>query len=63
LREIGIPFFLAQVLLEHGEWLTEQGRAEDARPLLDEARSTFDRLRAAPYLERVDKVAPDLVRA
>jgi len=61
-REIGTPFYLAQTLLEHGEWLASQGRPSEAGPLLHEARSTFDRLGAAPYLERVDKVAPDLAR-
>ena len=62
-REIGTPFYLACALLEHGEWLTANGRSDDARPLLDEAREIFERLRATPWLERVAKLEPDLARA
>jgi hypothetical protein len=51
-REIENPFLLAATLLEHGEWLVEQGRGEEATPLLDEARSTFEDLQARPWLER-----------
>jgi class 3 adenylate cyclase/tetratricopeptide (TPR) repeat protein len=57
LREIGTRFWLACVLLEHGEWLTEAGRAGDAEPLLSEAREIFERLGAAPWLERLDALA------
>ena len=42
-------------LLEHGEWLGERGRPEDAAPLLAEARERFDRLLAAPWLERAER--------
>jgi hypothetical protein len=52
-REIETPFDLAQVELEHGEWLSEQSRAEEAEPLLAEAEEIFTRLRARPWLERV----------
>jgi len=47
-REIGIPFWLAVTLLEHGE-LTG-----DASPL-EEAREIFEGLRATPWLERIEK--------
>jgi predicted ATPase/class 3 adenylate cyclase len=57
LREIQARFYLACVMLEHGEWLTEAGRTEDAEPLLREAREIFERLGAAPWLERLDAVA------
>jgi predicted ATPase/class 3 adenylate cyclase len=57
LREISARFYLACVLLEHGEWLSEAGRADDAEPLLREARETFERLEAAPWLERLDAIA------
>jgi hypothetical protein len=56
LRELETPFWMAVTLLEHGEWLVRQERAEDAKPLLDEAREVFERLEAAPWLERVDAV-------
>ncbi len=51
-RELGLPFWLAVTLLEHGEWLTGQGRTDDAESLLAEAREIFERLEATPWLER-----------
>jgi class 3 adenylate cyclase/tetratricopeptide (TPR) repeat protein len=62
-RELAMPFHLALVQLEFGEWLTSRGRADEARSMFDEARSTFEELRAAPYLERVAAAVPDLARA
>ena len=56
-REIGTPFWLGETLLEHGEWLSAQGRADEANPLFDEAREIFERLEARPRLERLEKVA------
>jgi tetratricopeptide (TPR) repeat protein len=58
LRQLELPFHLAVAQLEHGEWLDARGRPDDARSLLAEARDTFERLGAAPWLERVDAVAP-----
>jgi hypothetical protein len=52
-REIEFPFYMAVTLLEHGEWLERAGRAEEAGPLLDEARDVFEHLRAKPWLERL----------
>ena len=46
-RELGMPFWLAVTLLEHGE-LTGDGS------LLAEARELFERLGARPWLDRVD---------
>jgi predicted ATPase/class 3 adenylate cyclase len=54
-REIEKPFECALAELEHGEWLVREGRADDAEPLLAEARYTFERLRARPFLERVER--------
>jgi class 3 adenylate cyclase/tetratricopeptide (TPR) repeat protein len=54
-REIGMPFWTAVTLLEHGEWLAGQGRYPEAVPLLDEAQETFERLRAGPWLERLER--------
>jgi hypothetical protein len=56
-RELGMPFWLAVTLLEHGEWLAANGRAADAEPFLAEAREIFERLRARPWIERLDQVA------
>jgi hypothetical protein len=47
-----LPFYLAVVQLEHGEWLMARGRPDDAQPLLAEARETFERLEATPWVER-----------
>jgi class 3 adenylate cyclase/tetratricopeptide (TPR) repeat protein len=58
LRALELPFHLAVVQLEHAEWLTARGRPDDAQPLLAEARDTFERLQAQPWLERVDAVTP-----
>jgi class 3 adenylate cyclase/tetratricopeptide (TPR) repeat protein len=60
LREVGARFWLAVVLLEHGELLTGDEKP-DAEPLLAEARETFERLEAAPWLERLDARAPAAV--
>jgi tetratricopeptide (TPR) repeat protein len=57
-RELSFPFHLAVTLLEHGEWLSANGRADDAKLLLDEAREIFERLKARPWLERLDNVMP-----
>jgi class 3 adenylate cyclase/tetratricopeptide (TPR) repeat protein len=58
LRSLELPFHLAVVQLEYGEWLAARGRPDDAQPLLAEARDTFERLQARPWLERVDAVSP-----
>jgi predicted ATPase/class 3 adenylate cyclase len=60
LRELELPFWLAVVLLEHGELLVEQGRPGEAAPLLEEARETFERLEAAPWLERTETASAAL---
>jgi tetratricopeptide (TPR) repeat protein len=57
-REVGTPFFLAVTLLEHAEWLIKTGQDAEAEPLLAEARATFERLKAAPWLERLQRVEP-----
>jgi tetratricopeptide (TPR) repeat protein len=56
-REYGFPFWLAVAELEHGEWLAAQGRTAEAGPLLAEAHETFERLEAAPWLERLARAA------
>jgi class 3 adenylate cyclase/tetratricopeptide (TPR) repeat protein len=51
-----LVFHHAVTQLEHAEWLTGQGRADDAQPLLAQARETFERLEARPWLERLGAV-------
>ena len=54
-RQVSIPFWLAVTLTEHGEWLAEQGRGDEALPILSEARAVFEGLKARPWLERVER--------
>ena len=58
LREYGMPFRLAVVQLEHAEWLLGRDRTEEAGPLVAEARETFERLEARPWLDRARQAAP-----
>ena len=57
-RELGVPFWLGIALFEHAEWLEQSGRDGDAVPLLAEAAAIFERLKARPWLERLDR-CPD----
>jgi len=52
-------FWLALTELELAEWLTVRERSDEAQPLLLQARDTFEQLKAAPWLERVDAVRID----
>jgi class 3 adenylate cyclase/tetratricopeptide (TPR) repeat protein len=66
LRRLALPFHLAVVLLEHGEWCQTRSRGGEAAPLLAEARETFEYLRAQPWLDRLDRAeaaAPSEVTA
>ncbi|MDX6641212.1 MAG: hypothetical protein QOF12_2223, partial [Solirubrobacteraceae bacterium] len=61
LADIEAPFVLAQILLEHAEVLAASGRDAEAAPLLAEARETFTRLGAVPWLARADAVGPQVL--
>jgi ATP/maltotriose-dependent transcriptional regulator MalT len=56
-REYGIPFWLALTQLEHAEWLSEQGATAEGERLAEEARAAFERLEAAPWIERASRLA------
>ncbi|HZO78239.1 MAG TPA: adenylate/guanylate cyclase domain-containing protein [Solirubrobacteraceae bacterium] len=58
LGEIEAPFNLAQILLDHAEFLSGAGREDEAAPLLAQARAIFERLGARPWLERADALRP-----
>jgi hypothetical protein len=60
-REYGMPFWLAVTLTEQGEWLIAQDRATDAEPFLAEARETFERLGATPWLARLEAAETERV--
>ena len=55
-RELAVPFYLAVTQLEYAEWLERQGRSADSMPLVSEALEIFERLGAAPWLERSEQV-------
>jgi class 3 adenylate cyclase/tetratricopeptide (TPR) repeat protein len=55
--EAEMPFYLAATRLEYGERLLAQGRGDEARRLLDQARETFEQLGAKPWLERLERTA------
>jgi class 3 adenylate cyclase/tetratricopeptide (TPR) repeat protein len=56
LRESETPFFLAAALVEYAEWLQGAGRVQEMGPLLQEAGTIFERLRARPWIERVQRM-------
>jgi class 3 adenylate cyclase/tetratricopeptide (TPR) repeat protein len=51
---LGMPFFVAAVRVERGEYLLAAGREDAGSALLADAREEFARLGAEPWLERVD---------
>ncbi len=55
-RGVGTPFEEAVALIELAEWLTEQGRVEDAREHALESRALFEELRALPWIDRADQL-------
>jgi tetratricopeptide (TPR) repeat protein len=55
LRQSGNPLATGRALLDHGTILNELGRADEAAAALQEARTMFRRLRAEPWLERIDR--------
>ncbi len=56
LNEYSLVPDAALTQLDRAEWLVAQGRADEAREPLDEARAVFERLGARPWLERLDAV-------
>jgi hypothetical protein len=62
-RDAGVPFWLAVTLLEHGEWLSEAGRGEDAESMASEAVVIFQRLGATPWAERATAVSGSALKA
>ncbi|MGH2769103.1 MAG: hypothetical protein ACRDJF_01050, partial [Actinomycetota bacterium] len=55
-QELGTPFWRAVTLLEHGEWLHTWARRVDAEAILTEAKYLFQRLKARPFLERLERL-------
>jgi class 3 adenylate cyclase/predicted ATPase len=57
-RNLGFAAELAPVLYDYGRWLVEDGRPEDAAPLLAEARGLFERMGATVWLDRLARIEP-----
>jgi class 3 adenylate cyclase/tetratricopeptide (TPR) repeat protein len=57
-RELRMPFWTAVAELEYAEWLIVSDRVVEAAPRLADARPTFERLKARPWLERLDALQP-----
>jgi len=56
-RNFGKPANIAPVLVDYARWLVQTGREEEAAPLLEEARSAFERMKATRWLERIDELS------
>ncbi|MDP9298449.1 MAG: AAA family ATPase, partial [Actinomycetota bacterium] len=56
LRQMGNRFWLAATLAEQSESFTSQGREDEAKPLLGEARGIFESLGAVVWLERLERL-------
>ena len=56
-REMAYAFWTGRTLLEYGQWLTDQGRADEARAALQESGTIFESLGAVPWIERVRATA------
>jgi class 3 adenylate cyclase/tetratricopeptide (TPR) repeat protein len=57
LRQFGAPFYLARTLLDHAEWLHQQGQVAAAMPFAAEALELFTGLRAATWTRRAARLA------
>ncbi|MFL6241043.1 MAG: adenylate/guanylate cyclase domain-containing protein [Actinomycetes bacterium] len=57
LDQFGARFYAACTRVEYCRWLCAHGRAAEATPLLEEARSTFTALRATPWLAQVSELS------
>jgi predicted ATPase/class 3 adenylate cyclase len=60
-RSLGMIFATATTLVRHAEWLADRDPSR-ALTLLEEARGTFEQLRATPWLERVAAIEAGAAR-
>jgi class 3 adenylate cyclase/tetratricopeptide (TPR) repeat protein len=64
LRELAMPFAMAVALLEHSQLLlVSADGADEAAPLLEEARDVFERLGAVPWLDRLSETVGERTTA
>jgi class 3 adenylate cyclase/predicted ATPase len=52
-RELEMPYWIGLTLFEQAKDRLQNGRANEAEPLVDESRAIFERLRVEPWLERL----------
>jgi class 3 adenylate cyclase/tetratricopeptide (TPR) repeat protein len=57
-RSLGHRWLTAEVLTDYGRALVRAGRAEEAQPLLDEARELWEQMGATAWLERIAALSP-----
>lgn len=57
-RNLGFAYFLAPILVDYGRWLVDSGRADEAAPLLQEARTLYERMGAKAWLDRISAIEP-----
>jgi predicted ATPase/class 3 adenylate cyclase len=62
-RNLGFPSLLAPILHDYARWLAQDGRVEDAAPLLAEARELCESMGATAWLERIDDLQPAVTAA
>ena len=55
-RDAEMPFEQGVTLIEFAEWLSDQGRRDEAETLALEARALFEQLRARPWVDRVERL-------
>ena len=55
-RDVSMPFEVGVTLTELAEWLSEQGRHDEAQVFALESRTLFEQLRARPWLDRVERL-------
>jgi tetratricopeptide (TPR) repeat protein len=60
--ELGYPYWLAVTETDLAAWLIDQGRSEEAMPLLEHAIDTLTALRATPALKRAEQLAAAAAR-
>ena len=56
--DLELPFFLALTRFEAAARLLAADREPEAEPLLTAAATTFERLQATPWLDRVERLSP-----
>ena len=60
--ELGMSLWVATTLAEQAEWLRQEGRAQQADQVGEEAAAIFERLGAKPWLRRVIGATPPPVQ-